>query len=278
MTFIPTLYEVNGFWKKKPEKPFRADDFILIVIGSGVKRGELRLANGKVAFTTSGNPLSSYILLVPPGGSFDGTYVEKQMELVYFKFSCPTMTFDSLRSSLLLTMDDKSSVFFHMAKSLAVSEMSVIREDVRVCARCFWETSTYEWLRLPAQFAFQNMLTSMMVFPEGVFTSPSSSSPAVRLKELIDNAYDFDWKLKDMALHLKYSVKYLHREFLKEFKMTPKEYREKIRLQAMKQLITESKESLGEIAKRFKMKNQSHLTAYIKRETGKTPSELRTKQ
>ena len=103
--------------------------------------------------------------------------------------------------------------------------------------------------------------------------TPSDDAVEQFRKKLIE---DSSWhhSIADHCRHLGINRDLLRRDFYARYKIEPGEYRIQLRYQKILSLLAYSSLSLKEIAYETGMKNQSHLSSFIRARSGKTPSEL----
>ncbi|MBO7147895.1 MAG: helix-turn-helix transcriptional regulator [Lentisphaeria bacterium] len=100
-------------------------------------------------------------------------------------------------------------------------------------------------------------------------------APEELLKQKIDQEKNYNKSLSACCQEIGYSVRYLRERFQNRYYMCPEEYRQQVRLNHIKSLLTESGKSMKEIADIVGMKNNTHLNCFIRRHCNMTPRELR---
>jgi len=87
----------------------------------------------------------------------------------------------------------------------------------------------------------------------------------------IDRHFEEKISMEEMARLAGLSSTHFNRRFRALLKMSPSEYLAKRRVQEAQRLLTESEESVGEIAVACGFYDQSHFTRHFRRVTGMTP-------
>ena len=95
--------------------------------------------------------------------------------------------------------------------------------------------------------------------------------------ELIKNKYSGAYGIEELAEDLKISKSHLVREFYKHTGTTPGKYLTNVRIDAVKQLLTQSSLSLGSIAISTGFSSDNYLCKAFKKVTGETPMAYRSR-
>ena len=105
---------------------------------------------------------------------------------------------------------------------------------------------------------------------------------SVRLSEPVEKAiaymyshYSEPLKIGDIADAVPLTRHYFSRRFLKETGRTPSEYLAEIRISAAKELLSENRMPIAEIADKCGFINVSHFSRFFKEKTGETPAAFR---
>lgn len=96
-----------------------------------------------------------------------------------------------------------------------------------------------------------------------------------RVKEYLEEYYDQNIRLDDLAEVAGLSLFHMLREFKKQFGLPPYEYLNQLRVQRVKEYLRKQK-SIADVAIQTGFSDQSHLTRTFKRLTGITPGLYRS--
>ena len=100
----------------------------------------------------------------------------------------------------------------------------------------------------------------------------SSVKATVELaKQFINNNYQFDININDIAKNAKVAPNYLSTIFNREEGMTTKKYLTKVRMEKARELLTSGHFKIKEIAEWVGYPNQLHFSAQFKKYYGKSP-------
>lgn len=97
-----------------------------------------------------------------------------------------------------------------------------------------------------------------------------------RICSYIDNNYDRDLNLKEIAKQFGISENYLSRRFVKEKNITFKRYVNVLKIEKAKEYLENTTLRIGEICKRLGYNSMEHFSRIFKEETGFSPSEYRS--
>lgn len=103
----------------------------------------------------------------------------------------------------------------------------------------------------------------------------AAASPAGRLKALIDRDETCERSLDALSRECGFSSDHLRRLFASEFGLNPQAYRQRRRLAMATQLLTETSQSVKEIAAKLGFRHDSHFCQVYRDQYGLTPSEAR---
>lgn len=113
----------------------------------------------------------------------------------------------------------------------------------------------------------------------------SSRSRSVKLKELlgiakdyIDTNYHKELTLVDIAGHVFLSVSYFAHAFKDEFGISPKKYLLSVRIQAAKDLLANTDQKIGDIAKEIGFSSQQRFNDIFKKFENMTPLQYRREE
>jgi len=95
------------------------------------------------------------------------------------------------------------------------------------------------------------------------------------VKNYMDNYFMTDITISQLAKSTYYSTDHFIRVFQKEYGLHPKQYLQKLRLGESIKLLSGTKLLIGEIAKRVGFGSSGEFSAFIRKHTGKSPTEIR---
>jgi AraC-like DNA-binding protein len=114
---------------------------------------------------------------------------------------------------------------------------------------------------------------NLLGFLLGRHADPVRPSPAASLKEGMDRDPGHRRSIRELARGLGFSVDHLRVLFLREYGVSPKQYRTRMRLAQAVDLLANSALSLKEIAERTGFRHASHFSTLYRAAFGHTPGE-----
>lgn len=110
--------------------------------------------------------------------------------------------------------------------------------------------------------------------------SRGEGKPATRpgldtVKNYMDNYFMTDITIAQLARSAYYSTDHFIRVFRKEFGIHPKQYLQRLRLTESLKLLSGTELPMGEIAQRVGFGSSGEFSAFVKKVTGKSPTEIR---
>lgn len=245
--------------------------FSLVVILSGMVRGEVRLPDGRIPFKSSGNGAESAILIVPPGGVFEASLVTGQTEAFAFDFACPLLVPQRSMLRLELKCPDGSRVRLFFAASLSNYDVAILRPTAW---RAYKDISAdpSSGRRLRGVIHFMAILSQMFVEPRNM---EYWGNPAVVLQKSIE-ANPRGSTVRGLARRLKCSAGTLRRRFNERSPgLSPSEYRVEQTLHMMRYYILDTRLPFKTVARQIGFKSASYFTRYCVRHLGATPRKIR---
>lgn len=100
---------------------------------------------------------------------------------------------------------------------------------------------------------------------------------ADQVKKFLEENYQKNLTLNQIADACHGSVSYLQRTFKKETGYSPSQYLAKIRMKKSEQLLIETHESMGEITAKIGLENRDHFITRFKKHMGISPLQYRKK-
>ena len=128
--------------------------------------------------------------------------------------------------------------------------------------------------RMPLMLGDSMELLASIAESLGQWRDFHQESLAERIRKKLERNLDEAFSLKRMSMELGIPLSTLHRVFFSRFRISPKRYQMKMRLQRAEELLF-SNLSLKEIADQTGFRNQFYFSNKIRHEYGKSPSELR---
>ena len=124
----------------------------------------------------------------------------------------------------------------------------------------------------------QNMLeaelTVLQILHRFLQSETSSDDVVEQFRKKLTGDSSWHHSIAEHCRELGINRDLLRREFYARYKIDPGEYRIQLRYQKILSLLAYSNLSMKEIAYETGMKNQSHLSSFIRARCGKSPSEL----
>ena len=243
--------------------------FLSLVI-SGLEYSRVYTPGGKI-FQDGCNQT---LRLTPPGFKIDFSYGPDRENLVVV-CNIPNLHYDEPTDRLLLRHRDM--------------ELSLRRQLKLTSEQTFHFRSIYERIiylmqsQLPADIFAAEQLTggilAELACSERVQVLPEHDRTdlADRLKQALDSDREIRVPLQGHCRNLGYSPEYARRCFRSKFGIDPQEYRLRLRLDNIFQLMNMHCYSMKEIADLAGMKNVTHLHSFIRQRCGMTPRELAKK-
>lgn len=109
-------------------------------------------------------------------------------------------------------------------------------------------------------------------------TISDNASPISKAASFIENNYQKNIDLDQIAKEINLSPTYFHKKFKEYYHVTPREFLLKIRLKYAKELLLTSDLNFFEISENCGFSSQAYFNFQFKKETGLTPSEYRNKR
>ena len=212
--------------------------------------------------------------LTPPGFKIDFSYGADRENMVVV-CNIPGLHYDEQNDRLLLRHHD--------------TELTLQRQLELTQEQTFHFRSIYERIiclmqsHLPGNIFAAEQLTAE-ILGELAVNETSSFLPehhqpdlADRLKQALDADREIRVTLQEHCRQLGYSPEYAGRCFNRKFNIAPQEYRLRLRLEHILQLMNMHSYTMKEIADLAGMKNVTHLHSFIRQRCGMTPRELAKK-
>ena len=121
--------------------------------------------------------------------------------------------------------------------------------------------------------ALYQLLGEMMYEKEGLFKLGKGDITVQLAKNFINNNYQFDISIEDIAKNANVTPNYLSAAFVKKEGMTTKKYLTKVRMEKALSLLQSGKFKIKEVAELVGYPNQLHFSSEFKKYYGVSPSE-----
>ena len=246
--------------------------FVLLAVLSGMVRGEMRLADGRIPFTTSKGGGRCAILLIPPGGILQSEFAVGESEAFAFEFACPSLLPQPSRMRLELKCGDGAALSLFFASTLSSYDAAILRPSVWRAYKDLVVHGT-SGRRLRGVINVMALLSQLFAVPRNM---EYWGSPAVVLQKSME-ANPRGSTVIGMSRKLGCSPGTLRRKFSERTPgMTPSDYKLEQTLHMMRYYILETALPFKAIARQIGFKSASHFTRYSVRYLGVTPSAIRT--
>ena len=245
--------------------------FALVLVLSGLLRGELRLADGRVAFKASGRVDESVMLVVPPGGVFSSEFAVKATEAYVFEFACPALSLYQTRMRLGLKCGDGSRQALLLASPLS-SYSAALTRPIAEHAHKELRWGDTAGKRLYSVFNFLALLSMLFVVPHDM---TYWGNPAVVFLKGVE-ANPRGETLKEVSRRLGCSPGTLRRKVkASEHGKTPGNIKMDQTLHVMRYYILRTTLPFKTVARHVGFRSASQFTHYCVRHTSKTPRAIR---
>ena len=163
--------------------------------------------------------------------------------------------------------DGDTNIEMPASRKLTPEYLPTARERLRRLLECFRNPLPVN--RFKAKLIIAEFISDLVNTPgDGL-----GETPAEELKRLIDADTSFERTIRDICATCMYSEDHLRVLFKKEFKMSPRQYRNQKRMAKVMEYISGTRMSLKEIADATGFEHPSHLSMAFKNAFGSTPSE-----
>lgn len=247
--------------------------FLLVFVASGLTRGRLRLADGQTVFEASGKVYEGVLLLVPHGAVFENTFDEVTTEASALEFACPSLRLNPARR-LCYVMAAKGGrgVSFQMARRMSTYDIAVLRPLAeRVVYASGYAPGSARLFR--GGLILQALLGHLVQVPPAKPTE-FYDDPRLTLYHEIE-AWPRAFKVEDVARRTGQTQASVRKSFKRAYGVTPQQMKTDQSLHLARYYILNTKSSFKRIALRLGFSSASYFTQFIRRETGKTPRDIR---
>ena len=255
-----------------PESAPGEGSFVLLAVLSGMVRGKMRLADGRIPFKTSKGGSECVILLVPPGGVLQAEFAFGETEAFAFEFACPSLSPQPSRMRLELKCGNGDAMSLFFAAPLSNYDATILRPSAWRAYKDLGVPGT-AGRRLRGVIHLMALLSQLLVVPRNM---EYWGSPAVVLQKSIE-ANPRGSTVIGMSRKLGCSPATLRRKFGERTPgMSPSVYKLEQTLHMMRYYILETSLPFKTIARKIGFKSASHFTRYSVRYLGVTPRTIRS--
>lgn len=247
--------------------------FALVHVASGLARGKLTLADGRVAWSLSRKSRRGAMFLLAPGARFESETVSESTEAYVFVFECGVLWADKNMARLHLALPGGETQRLEMVRPLAAQEILVLRPFTEMICKYLWNART-QGMAQKSQWFFNALLSYMFVDHAAVLAQTRENYRSGGLKRLMERE-DHKVKLGDMARMLGKPERRLRRHFKEEFGTTPSKARTADTMHLALYMIENTDLRFKEIAARLGMSSANYFSAFVRRNSGMTAKALR---
>lgn len=245
--------------------------FALVLALSGMVRGELRLADGRVPFKATGRAGEGVVFIIPPGGVFRSAFETETTEAFVFEFTSPALSIQPSRMRLALKCGDGTIQSLFFAAMLSNYEAAILRPTAWRAYKDMHDPGT-AGRRLCGVIHFLALLSQLFAIPRNM---EYWGNPAVVLQKSIE-ANPRGSTVRGLSAQLQCSTSTLRRRFNERTPgMSPSDYKIEQTLHMMRYYIMKTTLPFKTVARLVGFKSASHFTRYSVRYLGRTPSAIR---
>lgn len=254
-----------------PEMALGEGRFALVVVFSGMARGELRLADGRVPFKASGRIGESAILLVPPCAVFRSEFKTEDTEAFVFGFKCLGLAPQPSRMRLALKCGDGTVQSLFFAAPLSNYDAAILRPSAWRAYKDIHDPGS-TGRRIRGVVHFLVLLSQLFAVPRNM---AYWGNPAVVLQKSIE-ANPRGSTVRGLSRTLGCSPSTLRRRFRERTPgLSPSVYKINQTLHMMCYYIMKTTLPFKTVAGLVGFKSASHFTRYCVRYLGRTPGAIR---
>ena len=246
-------------------------ELLLLVVESGMEAACLELADGTVAWRASGRLSEGVMILLQPDMVFRSRFETEATEVYLLAFTSLDIRFDLPRRRYVVACPDGSSQPLELVHASSTREIAVERGISQQAFACSFAPPG-SGRHLTGTFLLLARLTRLFMGTAGPVEN--DSSPAQRLEKALE-ADPRGVPIKELAVRLGLSPNALRRRFRKDTDKNPQTFKTRQSLHLARYYILHTKLTFKVIAKRLGFGSASYFTRFIRKNTGKTPREMR---
>lgn len=244
--------------------------FTLLYVASGMKRGILRMADGRIAFAASGRLYEGAMVLVPHGAVFECGFAAGVAEAFAYELACPGLKLNRPRMRYAMRVGDGRAVAMGMSVALSTYDIAVLRPLTdRIFQASFSQKGGARHLQ--GCLFLQTLLGYFITVRDrvGYFDDPANTL----FKEI--EAQPRAFKVREAAKRAGRTPGGLVKGFRKAYGKTPQHVKTAQSLHLAQYYIIRTKLPFKTIAARMGFSSASYFTQFVRRTTGRTPRALR---
>lgn len=161
----------------------------------------------------------------------------------------------------------------HLIKDLGQTSLSALFQD----AEKIWKRKNTAYRSECLSILYK--ILSLLAKHEETVMHPTNYA---KIRPAIDYMHEHytqkDFRVEDLSRLVELDAKYFRMLFHKKYGISPKEFVLQLKLSRAKELLTEGKNSLTEIAARLGFSDVYHLSKAFKKKTGMTPTQYKKSQ
>ncbi len=276
MEFPLTLLPPENHYYFRKAFPARYESgtaFALCVIFSGVFNVSLRLPGGGEPVHMPLASTQGALVLLPPGASIASKCREAQVEAAIICFQNEDLSFDPVTRTSVLELPPARQRIETM-KKLTAREIVEIRPIIEETHSYNSQSLTYG-ARFIAAADTLYILTRLFRSKDRLLIAGKTQSPARELQTYL-NANPENARLDDIARKMRLSTRKLRYQFKRDMGITPKKHQLRELVHIARDYIVSTRLPFAQIAETLGFASPSYFAYFIKRHTGKTPTQLRT--
>ena len=267
---FPSFKAFGEYWTIPAELSPPEGRFTLLYVASGMKRGILRMADGRIAFAASGRLYEGAMVLVPHGAVFECGFAAGVAEAFAYELACPGLKLNKPRLRYAMPVGDGKAVAMRMSVALSTYDIAVLRP---LSDRIFQASHSQRGgaRHLQGCLFLQALLAYFIPVQErmGYFDDPAN----MVFKEI--EAQPRAFKVREAAKRAGRTPGGVVKGFRKAYGTTPQRVKTAQSLHLAQYCIIRTNLPFRTVAARMGFSSASYFTQFVRRTTGRTPRELR---
>ena len=252
---------------REKQQYVQKNQYILLSLNvSGVERMDILTPDG----ASAGNAGNLSMILIPPEFQLDFAFNGKRENYAAL-FCLDSLTWNAVSRKIELKQQNQ---IIELGPYVPVppNRMNQLKEQFeRVCV--------LSQSAIPADNGLAELfLTGILAEYAEIFRRDSGQDvpvPVKHLKKAIDADTGFRRTMKEIMADFPFTEYHLRKLFRKYYQTHPEEYRSRLRLKRIQELMLDPSLSLKEIADAVGMNHVTHLNLFIRKRCGLTPVQMR---
>lgn len=253
-------------YREKQQYVQKNQYILLSLVVSGVEHMNILTPSGAPA----GSADNLSIVLIPPGFQLDFEF-NAQRENYTALFHLDSLTWNPVSRKIELKQRDQ---IIELGPVAAIPHDRVKQLKEQFERICVLSQST-----IPADNGIAELLlTGVLAEYAEIFRRDSGQDVpelVAQLKNAIDTDTGFRFSMKEIMADFPFTEYHLRKLFRKYYQTHPEEYRARLRLKRIQELMLDPGLSLKEIADAVGMNHVTHLNLFIRKRCGLTPVQMR---